>query len=63
MIEVITPDDLYCIYQEAHISIPKMRALCSALGTPFPPLPRDFTPITGKTALTLLIESHEGVEA
>lgn len=63
MADVITPDDLYAIYQEAHISIPKMRALCAALGTEFPPKSRDFTPLTGKTELQSQIESYEGVPA
>lgn len=59
----ITPDDLYCIYQEASISADKMHALCSALGTPFPPANGDFTPLTGKTELQYLIESYEGETA
>lgn len=63
MNEVITPDDLHCLYQEAQISIPKMKALCAALGTEFPPKMRDFTPLTGLTALQNQIATYEGVPA
>lgn len=45
----MTPSDLYSMGMESQTAYEQMKALCSLLGTPFPPKATDHTQLTFNT--------------